>query len=51
MDREERRGSGEWEEFYTLNPETLTCGDYTILVFEDNQAMRSLGQSLMDAGE
>ena len=39
------------EEFYTLNPETLTCGDYTILVFEDNQAMRSLGQSLMDAGE
>ena len=39
------------EEFYRLNPETLTCGDYTIVVFEDNQAMRSLGASLMDAGK
>ena len=39
------------EEFYRLNPETLTCGDYTIVVFEDNQAMRSLGASLMDTGK
>lgn len=39
------------EEFYRLNPETLTCGDYTIVVFEDNQVMRSLGASLMDAGK
>ena len=39
------------EEFYRLNPETLTCGDYTIVVFEDNQAMRSLGASLMGAGK
>ena len=39
------------EEFYRLNPETLTCGDYTIVVFEDNQAMRSLGASLMDGGK
>lgn len=36
------------EAFYSLNPETLTCGDYTILVFEDNEEMRSLGQSLLD---
>ncbi len=35
------------EEFYSLNPEKLTCGDYTILVFEDNEEMRSLGQTLL----
>lgn len=36
------------EEFYSLNPEVLTCGDYTILVFEDNEEMRELGDRLLD---
>lgn len=36
-------------ELYSLNPEKLTCGDYTILVFEDNEEMRSLGQTFVDA--
>ena len=36
------------EEFYSLNPEKLTCGDYTILVFEDNEEMRKLGDSMLD---
>ena len=36
------------EEFYSLNPEKLTCGDYTILVFEDNEEMRKLGESMLD---
>ena len=35
------------EEFYSLNPEKLTYGDYTILVFEDNEEMRRIGESLM----
>ena len=37
------------EELYTLNPQKLECGDYTILVFEDNEEMRALGQTLLDA--
>ena len=37
------------EEFYSLNPQKLQCGDYTILVFEDNEEMRALGNTLLDA--
>ena len=36
------------EEFYSLNPEELTCGDYRILVFEDNEELRKLGDTLLD---
>ena len=36
------------QEFYSLNPEVLTCGDYTILVFKDNKEMRGLGDTLKD---
>lgn len=36
------------EQFYSLNPEELVCGDYRILVFEDNEEMRKLGESLLD---
>lgn len=36
------------EEFYSLNPEELICGDYRILVFEDNEEMRKLGETLLD---
>ena len=36
------------KELYSLNPEKLTYGDYTILVFEDNEEMRKLGQTLAD---
>ena len=35
-------------ELYDLNPKMLTYGDYTILVFEDNEEMRKLGQTLLD---
>lgn len=37
------------EELYSLNPQKLQCGDYTILVFEDNEEMRALGNTLLDA--
>ena len=37
------------EELYSLNPQKLQCGDYTILVFEDNEEMRTLGNTLLDA--
>ena len=37
------------KEFYSLNPQVLHCGDYTILVFEDNEEMRALGNTLLDA--
>lgn len=37
------------EELYSLNPEKLEFGDYTILVFEDNEEMRRIGQTLLDA--
>ena len=36
------------KELYSLNPKKLTYGDYTILVFEDNEEMRKLGQTLVD---
>ena len=36
------------EEFYYLLPEQLTYGDYTILVFADNEEMRKVGQELVD---
>ena len=35
-------------ELYDLNPKMLNYGDYTILVFEDNEEMRRLGQTLLD---
>ena len=35
-------------ELYDLNPKMLNYGDYTILVFEDNEEMRKLGQTLLD---
>ena len=35
-------------ELYDLNPAMLNYGDYTILVFEDNEEMRRLGQTLVD---
>ena len=37
------------EEFYTLNPQKLECGDYTILVFEDNEELRALGDEIKGA--
>ena len=37
------------EEFYTLNPQKLECGDYTILVFEDNEELRALGDEINGA--
>ena len=37
------------EEFYTLNPQKLECGDYTILVFEDNEELRALGDEIKRA--
>ena len=37
------------EEFYTLNPQKLKCGDYTILVFEDNEELRALGDEIKGA--
>ena len=37
------------EEFYTLNPQKLTCGDYTILVFADNEELRALGDKIKGA--
>ncbi len=30
------------ERFYSLDPETLTVGDYTVLVFESNEQLQSL---------
>ena len=36
------------KELYSLNPEELICGDYRILVFEDNEEMRKLGDTLLD---
>lgn len=36
------------KELYSLNPKKLTYGDYTILVFEDNEEMRKFGQTLVD---
>ena len=35
-------------ELYALNPQKLYYGDYTIVVFEDNEEMRRLGQTLVD---
>ncbi|MDO5456581.1 MAG: hypothetical protein Q4F25_06680, partial [Eubacteriales bacterium] len=32
------------ERFYSLKPETLTVGDYTILVFESNEAVQALAE-------
>ena len=37
------------EEFYALNPQKLECGDYTILVFEDNEELRALGDEIKGA--
>ncbi len=34
------------EEFYTLNPQELECGDYKILVFDDNEELRVLGDKI-----
>ena len=37
------------EEFYTLNPQKLEVGDYTILVFESNEELRALGNEIKGA--
>ena len=32
-----------------MNPQKLECGDYTILVFEDNEELRALGDEIKGA--